>query len=87
MIAIVTLSVELLTGFVVAIVWKLMKICMHSQSFLAIQMRRFMQARRRIRDADERAGHRNGARPIVSRSICKLYGLALTSECGVTKGP
>jgi hypothetical protein len=38
MIAIVTLSVELLTGFVVAIVWKLAEICMHSQSFLSISL-------------------------------------------------
>jgi hypothetical protein len=36
---------------------------MHSQSFLAMALRRFVQARQRIRDTDERAGHRNGARP------------------------
>jgi hypothetical protein len=45
MIAIVTLSVELLTGFVVAIVWKLNEICMRSQSFLTMRFARFEQAR------------------------------------------
>jgi hypothetical protein len=46
MIAIVTLSVELLTGVVVAIVWKLRAICMHSQSFLVMAVYGFALARR-----------------------------------------
>jgi hypothetical protein len=36
MVAIVTLSVDLLTVIVGAIVWKLREICMSSQSFLPI---------------------------------------------------
>jgi len=44
MIAIVTLSVELLTGVVVAIVWKLRAICMHSQSFLVMAVYGFALA-------------------------------------------
>jgi hypothetical protein len=46
MVAIVTLSVDSLKGLVGAIVWKLNGICMRSQSFLSISLRRFLQAKR-----------------------------------------
>jgi hypothetical protein len=46
MVAIVTLSVVSLKGLVVAIVWNLDAVCMHSQSFLSILRRRFLQAKR-----------------------------------------
>jgi hypothetical protein len=45
MVAIVTLSVVLLTVLVGAIVWKLGGICMHSQSFLTMWPTEFVQAK------------------------------------------
>jgi hypothetical protein len=84
MVAIVTLSVELLTVIVGAIVWKLGDICMSSQSFLSIRSRDFCRPTRETWRTKEKAGRQNGVRPYL---IWLFYGLELTDECGTAIGP
>ncbi len=63
MVAIVTLSVDLLTVLVGAIVWKLGAICMRSQSFLSISPPDLRRPSRQLEQSTQRAGHDERVRP------------------------